>query len=355
MRVGLVGVVVVGRVLPHRVGRVAHDEADVQAPLRLSPVVVGHEDAAVQHVVVLGHLEGVGQDDPVEGRVAAVGLLTRTTGRGQVPVGHLDVRRGDVVGEQEDLIGVQFGRVLAHQVLGPDQPRLEQPHDEGARPREGVEHVHALVAHRAPEVLAGQPVHAAQDEVDDLHRRVHDAQGLSRLPERQGEEPLVQLGDDPLLALGVVDARAALAHRGVEALQLLGLRLQVGAVEQGEHPPHHLGHRVGGREVVAVEHGVEDRLGHQVLREHVDRRVRGDRIVEVGPQRRQEALELAGHPRVHHPLRQTRTVAGCDPGHVARPLLPVPARAHLLHEPGVDGLLPLAQGVQVERPLNRSR
>ena len=120
---------------------------------------------------------------------------------------------------------------------------------------------------------ACQPVHAAQNEVHDLHRRVDDPQRLGLLGEGQGEELLVELGDDPLLARGVVNASAAFADRLVEALQLLGLRLQVGAVQYSEHPAHHLCHRVLGREVVAVEDRIEDRLGHQVLGEHVDRRL----------------------------------------------------------------------------------
>ncbi len=50
------------------------------------------------------HLEGVGEHDPVEGLVLATKNAVE---------GGLDVDRGDVVGEQVDLVGVQLVGVLA--------------------------------------------------------------------------------------------------------------------------------------------------------------------------------------------------------------------------------------------------
>ncbi len=52
------------------------------------------------------------------------------------------------------------------------------------------------------------------------------------------EELLVELGDDPLLALGVVDARGAHPDAGVELLERLGLGVDVMLVEHVEHPLH---------------------------------------------------------------------------------------------------------------------
>ena len=208
--------------------------------------------------------------------------------------------------------------------------------------------MHAFICDAASQVGACQPVHAAQNEVHDLHRRVDNPQRLGRLGKGQGEEPLIEFGDDPLLAGRIVNARAALVDRLVEALQLLGLRLQVGSIQYPEHPAHHLRHRVLGREVVAVEDRIEDRLGHQVLREHVDRGFRGDRVVEIGSQSRQEMLKLARHLGVLHPLGQALTVTGRNVGNILGPLLPVTPRADLLDQAGVDRLPPLAERPQVE-------
>ena len=102
----LVGVVVVGGLLPHRVGRVADDHLDTLQPqLGRGPVVVGHEHALIQRVPILGHLEGIGQDDPVEGRVPClrrVALFTtgqRRVAAHEVTVGDLDIGRRNVVGQ----------------------------------------------------------------------------------------------------------------------------------------------------------------------------------------------------------------------------------------------------------------
>ena len=85
-----------------------------------------------------------------------------------------------------------------------------------------------------------------------------------------------------------------------------------------------------------------------MLGEHVDRRLRGDRVIEIGAQSRQEALELCRHLRVLHPLGQALTVTGRNGGNILGPLLPVTPRADLLDQAGVDRLPPLAQRPQVE-------
>ena len=88
-----------------------------------------------------------------------------------------------------------------------------------------------------------------------------------------------------------------------------------------------------------------------MLREHVDRGVRGDRVVEIGTQGRQEVLELGRHLRVAYPLGQARAVAGRDGSHILGPLLPVAPRTDLLDQAGVNGLPPPSQRAQVESRL----
>ena len=136
-RVADVGVVVVLRLLPRRVRRIPDDHANVEPLLAIGPRVVAGEDQRVDHVVGLVHLERVGEHDPRERLVLATRVLAL--------VGGLNVDCGDVVGEQRDLVGVQFRAVFAFERVGTDQPTLEQPGDEGAGPRERVEHMHALV------------------------------------------------------------------------------------------------------------------------------------------------------------------------------------------------------------------
>ena len=100
-RVLQVRVVVVRAGLPGRVRRVADDDPDVGGLLSHDALVVADEDRRVEGVVVLVHLEGVGEHDAVEGQVLAALVV-------QAVEGGLDVDRGDVVGEQVDLVGVQL-------------------------------------------------------------------------------------------------------------------------------------------------------------------------------------------------------------------------------------------------------
>ena len=57
-----------------------------------------------------------------------------------------------------------------------------------------------------PKSLAQHLVGRVEDEVDDLDRGVDDAELVDGLLERRREELVVELDDDPLPALGVVDA-----------------------------------------------------------------------------------------------------------------------------------------------------
>ena len=185
--------------------------------------------------------------------------------------GILNVDGGDIVGQQHDLVGVYLLGVLTHQVVARNQPALQQAHRECARAGKGVEQMHVLVRQAAPELLAQKIIDRVQHEVDDLHRRVDNAQPLHHLGECRLEEFVVQLDDNALFALSVVDAGCTLAHRIVETLQrgrvfLNGLRLQ-----QVEHFLHGDGNRVVLDKRVALKKRIKDRPGNDMLREHLHR------------------------------------------------------------------------------------
>ena len=84
---------------------------------------------------------------------------------------------------------------------------------------------------------------------------------------------------------------ARIRDRGVEPVEGLGLLLDALLVEHVEHVLHDQGDRVVLGEVVALEQRVEDRLGDEVLGQHLDGVVAGDAVVEVGPQPGEEAVE----------------------------------------------------------------
>ncbi len=225
---------VVRAALPHRVRRIPDDHADRRRQLSQDPSVVVREHDRVHRVPGFGNLERVGQRHPGERLIGvSVGGLAR-----QSMVGRLDVHRGDVVRQQHDLVGVQLLRVLSGEVGGRDQVGLQQPGNEGARPRKTVQNMHALIGQPAPEMLARHEISRPHNEVHDLDRRVHDPQRLGLLLEADPEELLVQLGDHLLLALGAGDLAGAPSHRFVKAFQPSGFGLQAGTADGVDHLLH---------------------------------------------------------------------------------------------------------------------
>ena len=68
-------------------------------------------------------------------------------------VGRFDVDGGDVVGEQDDFVGVDFAFVFFRQPVVRDDAALQQAGDEGACAGEGVEYVYAFVLQAAFEFV----------------------------------------------------------------------------------------------------------------------------------------------------------------------------------------------------------
>jgi hypothetical protein len=204
----------------------------------------------------------------------------------------------------------------------------------------------ALVAQGQAEVPGHGLLSCAQDEVDDLDRGVDDAECVGALGQVGLEELVVQLDDDLLASGVVVDALGPHSHRVIEALQVLAFGFESLVAECSEHALHGLGDRVVLGERVGAEESVEDRLGDDVLGEHVDGVGLADTRVDHCPQLGDELRERG--PLVRQAER------GLDPCHVRLgdggdvlcPLLPVGALADLVDQPGVDGLAPVVDPEQ---------
>ena len=133
------------------VWRVAEDDGDGGFVLGEEALGVFGEGAVVEGVLGCHrlHPEGVAEDDAGEG---GVGLLAALTGVEDV----LDVDCGDVVGEEDDFVGVEFAGVLAQEVVAADEAEvaLKEAGDEGAGAGEGVEDMHALIGEALAKVFA---------------------------------------------------------------------------------------------------------------------------------------------------------------------------------------------------------
>src|SRR5436305_1264326 len=98
--------------------------------------VVGHQIGNEVTVLII-ELEGVSETDAFEWHVIAAGSTM---------IGGLDVDRGDVVGQQNDLIGVNLVPVFVLQFVRLNEPGLKQAGDEGPRTGKGVQNMDALAA-----------------------------------------------------------------------------------------------------------------------------------------------------------------------------------------------------------------
>ena len=125
--------------------------------------------------------------------------------------GLLDVHCGDVVGEQDNLVGVKLVAELVFTVLRTDEARAEQSRDEGPGPGEGVQDVDTFIAERCTERGVEHPLHSVDHVVHDLNGRVDNAELVGGDTECSSEELVVELFDDLLLACGSLDALDSLA------------------------------------------------------------------------------------------------------------------------------------------------
>lgn len=322
-------VVVVGGFLAGGIRRVADDDANIELLLAFAAVGVAGEEGGDE--VFLFEAEGVGEADAGEGRVA--GGRIRFLGEGVVD--GLDVDGGDVVGEEDDLVRVDFGAVFRREAVGRDEAGLEETRDEGAGAGEGVEDMDAVVGQGSAELLLQQVVDGVDDKIDDFDRGVNDAEALGHLREGVAEEFVVEFDDNLLFAGGVVDAVGAHAHGGVELFEGVGFLFEAMFVEEVEHALHGERDGIVGGEGVVAEEGVEDGLGDEVLGEHLDHLGVGDGVVEVVAEFVGEGVEggdFAGVGRVADDGGDARDVGLRDLGDVGGPLVPVGAVAALLDD-----------------------
>ena len=121
-------------------------------------------------------------------------------------VGGFDVDGGDIVGKQDDFVGVDFAFVFFRQPVVRDDAALQQTGNEGTRAGKGVENMHAFVLQAAFEFMPQDVFHAFDDEIDDFDGRVNDAEPFCHAREGVAEEFVVKFHDDFLFAFGGFDA-----------------------------------------------------------------------------------------------------------------------------------------------------
>ena len=96
-------------------------------------------------------------------------------------------------------------------------------------------------------------------------------------------------------------------------------------IETLDHLLHRLRHGIGTDEVIVLEESLEDWSGDQVLREHADRIMGVDRVVEVRSESRDEVLEVVGYieTRVLDQATNASLMASSDCRDVGGPVFPI--------------------------------
>ena len=183
----------------------------MRSHLLLHPFGIVLEELSEQFVVLLfRQLECVRQTDTA---VRQIGFPT-----GDVMEHRFDVHVGDIIGQQHNLIAMDFVQVLALHILRADKAGLQQPRDERACADKRVEDMHVRLGQRSAELGFQYVVHRADDEVHALHGCIDDAQFLHGERKRALEKLLVEVLDNSLLALQIVNAADICSYRLIELL-----------------------------------------------------------------------------------------------------------------------------------------
>ena len=138
-------------------------------------------------------------------------------------VGGFYVDGGDVVGKQDDFVGVDFAAVFFAQAVGGNDAALQEAGDECACAGKGVDDVHAFVFQAALKLALQDVFDAADNEINHFHGGVHDAEPFGHAGKGVAEKFVVQLNDDFLFAFGGFDAACPQVDGVVKRLQGVAL------------------------------------------------------------------------------------------------------------------------------------
>ena len=269
-------------------------------------------------------------------------------------IGILDIDGGDVVSQQDYLIGVQLRRVFARQGRGRDETAFHHAGKEGPRAGKGVEHMHAGIRQGAPESRLQDIGHGTVDEVHDLHGGIDDAEFFHRAGKGRAEKFVVQFHNDALPGFGIVEAGNTHFDGLVKARQHDRILFQRLRFQQIEHGLQGAGNGIVPHKGIVCEQGFKDRPGDEVLGQHLHHLAGGDGGIDVLAQPGQEVVK-GGLVRAGNGDQAVDAfhIALSDPGNVRRPLFPVAFVADLLHHAGINGPLQFLKMRQGQRELGR--
>ena len=238
MRIFNIDVTIIIRFLSYGIRRVANNDANIQLFLPFAAfAVIFH--CAVQQVVFFVHLEGIGEADTVKRRVlAAVGCIPANMGLDNAVIGRFDIDGCDVVGEQDDFIGVNFVLVFFRQSLGGNDAALQQAGNECSRPGKGVKDMHLFILQTAVKFAAQDVFHAPDNEIDDFHRSINDTKAFGHFRKGIAEEFVVEFNNNFLLACDAFNPGSAQLHGIIKRFESIAFLVQVLGFQQFDNFLH---------------------------------------------------------------------------------------------------------------------
>ena len=158
---------------------------------------------------------------------------------------------------------------------------MQQAGDERTGSGERVKNMHTFVGERLSKLLFQHVIHAVNNKINHLNRRIHNAQALCHSRERVPEELIVQLYDNLLLTFSCGNAVCTHFYRLIEAVQRAGFFFKMMLLQRVKHVLHRHTHRVMVGKIVIRKQGIKDRLGYQVLCQHFNDFIVGNTVIQI--------------------------------------------------------------------------
>ena len=198
-----------------------------------------------------------------------------------IVIHRLNINRSNVIGQQDDFVGMDFVLVFVGQLCGADEAALQQAGDKRAGPCKRVDDVDIFIAQCLPEFVLQRVIDAVEYKIDHFYGGIDDAQAFSHAWEGVAEKLVVQFYDDLLFTCGVVDAFGTHFYAVIEALQGVGFFVDMMFMQLVQDVLHGNRHGVVLGKAVILEQGIKHGLGNQVLCQHFDDFTIGNGVVEV--------------------------------------------------------------------------
>ncbi len=187
-----------------------------------------------------------------------------------------DIDSGDVVGEQNNFVGVEFVLIFAQKVALANQIGLNKASDESTGAREGFKDVNIFIRERAVEIFLKDGVDGADNKIDDFNGGIDNAEPLDGFRDGHAEKFIVKLDDNFLLIFSGGSDLATFAHGVIKLFELRGVVVGIFDIELRENFFKGLRDGVIFGEGVIIKESLEDRSRDDMLSEHFNRVIVGD-------------------------------------------------------------------------------